>query len=187
MSTTICIYIVDQAHIPGHQTYELSDYDQHNTLLRDFLVNACASVGCDSELYCLIHNNNVIGKNATLATLAYTGETLVNFYAIRLIQPTSAVEELYGNSAMSLQSTRDIEIIMMVLSHECLYIFAEHQIQSTLTAITNTVIQLEKREGRDTYASMTSLARMTLLIAKLSPAFPQVPLLAWEAILKVSS
>lgn len=187
MSTTICIHILDQTATPSVYTFELSDYDKHNTCLREFLGITCANVGCDDSLYSLIRNTDVVGVDATLATLARMGDDGVpysskDFSAIRLLQPLRSNEKLYGGSAMSLVSVRDTEIISTGLTHECLYVFCENRMQSIFTTIANAVINMEKREGRDKYADMPSLARMSLLTAELSLALPQVPPDAWQAI-----
>jgi hypothetical protein len=139
---------------------------------------------------CQVQNNNVIGVDTTLATLAHVADDsaphfVTEFAAIRLLQPTRRTEQLYDGSAMSLVSVRDTETIMTGLIYACQYILCENQTQSIMTKIVNAIIDTEKREGREIYASMEPQERMILLTAELSPVLPQVPADVWEGILKL--
>jgi hypothetical protein len=191
MSTSICIHIMDKTDTPSEYVCEVSDHDKYNVFLREFLEHACRSVGCDQNKYCLIHHNNVVGVCATLATtLAHEEEncvshSLVEFSAIRLLQPTPCIEELYNNNAMSLQSVKDIEIVYTGIIHECNYVLEFQNGRHILDAIAAIVIQLEQQTGRDIYASQTSLERMTNLTGMLTPLFLDVPARAWASICKM--
>ena len=191
MSTFICIHYMDKTDIASKYLFEVNEHDKYNKFLREFLNEMCRHVGFDKNTYCLIHNNNVVGAHATLAaTLAHEKDNgvphpLVNFYAIRLLQPTPGIEKLYNNNAMSLQSVRDTEIIYIGIVHNCKYVLTFKNGRLILDAIAAIVIHVEQQTGRDIYARQTSHERMTKVTSILKGIFPEVPAFAWAAICKM--
>jgi len=125
----------------------------------EFVDSWCLEHKLQPQEYCLMRNKHILPQNATFDTVAVDSNRLV-CCIVPVLRLVKAQEQLYNHMPISMQSVKDLSLIIkyLILHHN--NIFACKRVKEISDGILLSIIEVEAKVGHPVYAQMTQLDRM---------------------------
>jgi len=140
----------------GTYQHPITEAEACTKLIYEFVDSWCFKQNLQPHKYCLMRNKYILPSNATFDTVVVNSKRLV-CCILPVPRLLKAQEQLYNHMPISLQSVKDLSLIITYLMLHHNNIFAYKRVKEISDGMLLSIIEVEAKVGNLVYAKMTQL------------------------------